>query len=260
MQHLLLPILSSLGFTEADVRVYLTALEIGSQPASIIAKKSGLKRGHTYNVLAELTKRGLMQEFEKSGVRYFSAAEPQTLMSLVKGKQDELQGTQQDLLGVLPDLEKLKNPLSVRPKVRFFQGVSGIKEIYEETISVPGETLYAVGDFEHFFPATKSPELNAWMWKYSERRAKKGIWYVGILNKSPTSDEAFKTRVKHKRKLKMLTGVDLSVEVNIVGDKVAIISTSKDMVGLIIEDKPTADTLRNFHQAVWAVLPEYSVS
>lgn len=252
-------ILAPLGLSGADSKVYLALLEIGAQPASVIARKAGLKRGHTYNVLAELTRMGLVQEFEKRSVRYFSPAEPQTLLSILKHRQDELDMEKRRLLELLPDLERIKNPLSVRPKVRFFQGISGIKEIYEETISVPGETLYAIGDFEHFFPMENSRELNDWMWKYSARRAKKGIWYFGILNKSRTSDMAYKTRVAQKRKLKMLQGADLSVEVNIIGDKVAIVSSSKDMVGLIIEDKPTADTLRNFHKALWMILPDYKI-
>ncbi len=251
-------VLASLGLTEAEAQVYMSLLAIGAQPASVAAKKSGLKRGHTYNVLTELTHRGLVQEFEKGSVRYFSAAPPQTLVSILKNRQDDLDRQKSQLLEALPELESIKNPLSVRPKVRFFQGIDGIKEIYEETISIPGETIFAIGDFEHFFPMENSRELNEWMWKYSERRARKGITYCGILNRSTISDQAYRTRVKHKRKLKMLQGVDLSVEVNIVGDKLAIVSSSKDMVGLIVEDRPTAETLRNFHRAIWNVLPDYS--
>ncbi len=250
-------VLSALGLSAPEIAVYTELLAIGAQPASVTAKKAKLKRGHTYNVLGELTHKGLVQEFTKSGVRYFTAAPPQTLLSILANRQDELDLRRRELLTVIPDLERVKNPLSVRPKVRFFQGIDGIKEIYEETISVPDQILYAVGDFEHFFPKKTSRELNAWVWKYCERRAKKGIWYYGILNRSETSDEAYRTRVKQKRKLKMLVGVDLSVEVNVIGDKVAIVSSSKDMVGLIIEDRPTAETLRNFHRAVWAVLPDY---
>jgi hypothetical protein len=36
-------------------------------------------------------------------------------------------------------------------------------------------------------------------------------------------------------------------------------STHKDMVGLIIEDAPTAENMRNFHQAVWGYLPNYKL-
>lgn len=161
------------------------------------------------------------------------------------------------LLDVLPLLKALGSPLAVPPKVRLFHGVDGIKEIYNDTVRHAEGVIRAVGDFAHYFPKEASPELNDWMWRYCARRAAKGIWYVGIVNKSPDSDLAFHKRREQKRRLKMLTGIDLPVELNIYGDRVALISSSRDMVGLIIEDRPIAETLRNFHQAVWGMLPGY---
>ena len=95
------------------------------------------------------------------------------------------------------------------------------------------------------------------MWDYCQRRAKRGVTYKGIVNKSETTDLAFKRRKGERRVFKMLTNTDMTVEINIYGNKVAIISSSRDMVGLLIEDKPIADTLRNFHAAMWKKLPDY---
>lgn len=250
--------LKGFGLSEPEVKVYFALLEFGAQPASVVAKKAGLKRGHTYNVLALLMGKGVAQEFEKDGTKYFSPCAPSVLVSLLEGRSQELEVRKRTLEHAVPDLERIRNPLTVQPKVRFFQGIDGIKEIYEDTLRTKEKELLAVGDFDHYFPREQSPELNDWMWEYCRRRAKKGIWYMGIVNKSPTTDLAFRRRRGEKRKFKMLRGIDLSVEVNIYGNKVAIISSSRDMVGLIIEDQPTADTLRNFHRAVWKMLPEYA--
>ena len=253
----ILKALQGFGLTEPEVSVYFALLEFGSQPASILAKKAHLKRGHTYNMLALLMQKGVVQEFEKDGTKYFTGCSPSVLISHLQRRSEELEVKKQILLEVIPDMERIRNPLAVQPKVRFFQGIDGIKEIYEDTIRIKNQPIFAIGDFDHYFPREKSPELNDWIWKYCTRRAKNGICYIGIVNKSETSDLAFKRRKTEKRKLKMLQGVELSVEVNIYGNKVAIISSSKDMVGLIIEDQPTADTLRNLHQAVWKMLPDY---
>lgn len=250
--------LESFGLSEPEIRVYLALLELGTQPASSIARKAGLKRGHTYNVLALLTQKGVAQEFERKGVRTFTCTPPASLLSLLDRRAEDLEGVKRSLLQSLPLLEAIIHPLAVQPKVRFYQGIEGIKQIYEDTLRFPGQDLYAVGDFDHYFPRENSPELNDWMWQYCDRRAKAGIRYLGIVNKSPTTDLAFKRRKGQKRIFKMLRNVDLPVEVNIYGDRVAVISSSRDMVGLIVEDKPTADTLRNFHQAVWAMLPDYA--
>ena len=255
----LIQALQTFGLTGPEASIYLALLEIGPQPASIIAKKSGLKRGHTYNLLSLLTEKGVIQEFVKDRVKYFVCSSPLVLISLLERREEEIEGKKRTLLQVIPDLERIRNPMAVQPKVRLFQGINGIKEIYEDTLRTKHGNLYAIGDFDHYFPREKSKELNDWMWKYCSRRAKNGICYIGIVNKSPTTDLAFKKRKAEKRKFKMLKGIDLPVEVNIYGNKVAIISSSRDMVGLIIEDKPTADMFRNLHQAVWGMLPDYKL-
>lgn len=249
--------LQSFGLSESETAVYLALLELGTQPASVVARKAGLKRGHTYNVLAGLSQKGVVQEFERRGVRTFTCTRPANLLSLLERRADDLENTKRQLLQSLPILESIINPLAAQPKVRFYQGIDGIKQIYEDTLRFPNQDLYAIGDFDHYFPRENSPELNDWMWRYCDRRAKANIRYLGIVNKSSTTDIAFRKRKGQKRVFKMLQNVDLPVEVNIYGNRVAIISSSKDMVGLIVEDGPTADTLRNFHRAVWAMLPDY---
>jgi len=252
-------LIATLGLSEEEARVYLALLELGSQPASVAARKAGFKRGHTYNILHSLAGKGIVQEFIKGKTRSFTACSPASLISILENRRLDLENQKRTLTEALPDLERLRNPAAVQPKVRFFQGVEGIKEIYEETLRGTEKEIYAIGDFEHFFPKENNPELHEWVWNYCKRRAEKGIWYLGILNKSPTSDIAFKKRKAEKRKLKMLQGVDLEVEINIYGNTVAVMSSSKDMVGLIVEDKPTADTLRNFHKAIWQMLPDYAL-
>jgi len=251
-------IFEELGLSTEEISVYLSVLELGFQPASVIAKNAGLKRGQTYNKLSNLIKKGIVQEFVKNKIRYFTTGSPKVLQSFVERKEDKLKITKQKLLQIVPILEKIGNPLLSQPKVRFFQGVDGIKEIYEDTIRIKNQNIYAVGDFDHIFPVVKDKELNDWIWDYATRRAKKEVDYIGIINKSKLSDQAFKRRKSQKRKMKMLNNVYLPVEINIYGDKVAIMSSSKDMVGIIIEDAPIAVTLRNFHQAVWSFLPKYS--
>lgn len=245
------------GFSEEEVAVYIASLEFGTQPASIIAKKAHLKRGQTYNILSQLKDKGVIQEFTKNGVRQFSSQSPSTLLSLLSAREEEITVQKQKILQILPLLEKLRNPLITQPKVRFYQGVSGLKEVYNDTIKTPNKTMYAVCDFDHTFPAEHSKELHTWLWNYTDRRAGRNVKFVGIVNKSKESDLAYKWRRKQKRTMKMLTDVYLPVELIIYGDKVALISTKEDMVGVIIEDKPIADMLRNMHQAIWPFLPDY---
>lgn len=260
MPHLpstLVDTLQRFGMSKEEVAVYLTLLSLGPQPASVIARKTGLKRGHTYNVLTSLSSQGIVQELEHRKVKHFTALQPSALLSLLERRKEELEFTRLKLTEVIPELEKLRNPLIKQARVRFFQGPEGVKEIYEETLRMCGKTLHTFVDFAHCFPGEHNRDLNDWMWRYTDRRAAKGIWYEGIAVKSAVSDLAYKRRRRQKRKLKMLKGVEIPVEINIYDDKVAVVSSSRDMVGFIIEDRHTADTLRAIHRELWRRLPDY---
>ena len=252
-------VLQDFGLSIEEISVYLAVLELGSQPASVIAKKANLKRGQTYNKLANLIQKGIIQEYFRDKVRYFTCRSPQSLNAVLDRREEDLKMSKQKLQRILPFLEKIRNPFLSQPKVRFFQGVEGIKEIYEDTLRVKDSDIFAVSDFDYIFPEDMDKELHDWIWNYAKRRANRGVWYFGIVNGSKFSNKAYETRVKEKRKLKMLKDIYLPVEFNIYGDKVAVTSTYKDMVGIIIEDAHIAETLRNFHQAVWKFLPDYKL-
>ena len=249
--------LGALGFDEAEIAVYIASLALGSRPASVIAKRAGLKRTHTYNTLARLAEKGIVQEFEKSGVRYFTSRPPQALLSLFERRASEIERDKTNFMSVLPMLEQLQNSIGAKPKVSFCHGFTGVSEIYEDMITT-GEHIYAVIDCAHSFKVDYGKNLNgSWHRDFVKRRAKKGIWYYGIVNQSEESDYAVITRRNEKRELRMISGFYLPAHINIYGSKVAIISTHQETVGVIIQSKPIADSLRSLHQGVWPLLPIY---
>lgn len=241
------------GLEDEEVSIYLASLEIGPQPASIIAKRAGLKRGQTYNKLAILIHKGIMQEYIEKKIRLFTCFHPGNLISILEHNQQKIENQKKKLVEIVPLLMEIQNPMINQPKIKYFQGIEGVKEIYEDTIRTKNP-IYAFGDFKYIF---KEESFRDWICDYAKRRSKKKVNYVGIINKSTLSDEAFKKKIARKRQMKMLENVDLSVEINIYGDKVAIISTYHDMVGLIIEDSYIAATFRNLHKAMWELLPNY---
>lgn len=250
-------ILSQAGLDDHEIAVYLASLATGARPASVIAKGAQLKRGHTYNVLGTLLEKGIMQEFLKEGVRHFVASDPKTLLTHLDHRTEELKSVKLELSKVIPLLARIQNPTLSDPIVRYYRGVAGIKEVYEDTLREPQQPIYAVADFASTFPEDRNSDLHQWMWNYAQRRADRGIHYRGIVCKSAMSDKAFRSRKKQKRILKMVHNVALPVEINVYGNKVAMMSTSADMIGVIIEHTHIAETLRNFHQAVWEFLPDY---
>lgn len=248
-------VLSEIGLSEPEVAVYLATLESGSRPASIIAKKARLKRGHTYNVLGSLIQKGIIQVFVKNGTRYFTSSAPDSLVSLVEHRELAIAEQKRKLVDLVPKLQRLANPHSAPPKVRFFQGVHGVREIFEDTLKLPHQPIYGLLDLD--YSCSLNVELRDWMVNYAERRTQLGICYYGIIKRGSAADVAIKTRPSSLRKLKAIEGIPLPIEIVLYPEKVAILSTHDEMIGLIVESKNISDTLTKLFMAVWNVLPEY---
>jgi hypothetical protein len=69
------------------MEIYLAALELGLQPASVIARKAGLKRVDTYNHLRKLCGIGIFRVDRKDGVTFFTTCSPERLVCLIKIKK-----------------------------------------------------------------------------------------------------------------------------------------------------------------------------
>ena len=249
--------LSEIGFTENEVAVLLTTLALGSRPASTIAEKANLKRTHTYNILSSLMERGVVQEFVKNGVRHFTCSSPESLLTLFEYREKALARRREAFKELIPYLQSLKSPLAAPPKVRFYNGRSGVKEIFEDMLRT-GENIYGIFDYLYTWSVMDADD-NAFINDFIRRRQEKEIWYYGIIARSKVGDKAPKLRPSTAyKKRKMLEGFSLPAEVNIYGSKVAITVTHQEVMGVVIDNKFVADTLRSIHQALWQFLPDYS--
>lgn len=246
-----------LGLSAEEMQVYFVSLKLGVRPASKIADEAGLKRGHTYNLLESLKEKALIQEYSRNNVRQFYASSPEILIKLFEEKEEKIVQQKQKAKQLVESLKKVEHQSLIRPKISFFSGEDGIKTIYEDTLKVSNSIIYGIADFESVFPKNKNEPLHNWMWEYSTRRANKGIWYYGIVNKSKLSDLAFKRATKQKRKMKMINSPNLQVEVTIYQNKLAITSTANELIGFVIENAWIAKSLAGFHSAIWDMLPNY---
>jgi sugar-specific transcriptional regulator TrmB len=248
--------LQDFGLSEPEVAVYQALLALGPRPASIIAQRTGLKRGHTYNLLKNLMEMGIAQEFLKNSIRNFTVSPPSSLVSMLELRADDLERKKQKLRKIVPELERLRDPMRRDPRVRFFRGVDGIKEIYEDMLRYPEQDIRTVLDANYSW-SVSGGEPEEWLVSFIKRRIERDIWWRAIINRSERSDAAVRGRPNVKREIKMVEELTLTVEICVYASKVAMLSTGDEMSGVMIENEMVAESLRNLHQAVWPFLPDY---
>lgn len=250
--------LSGLGLSADEANVYQVSLALGARPASVIAQKAGLKRSHTYNILNSLKDKGIVQEFVKNSVRHFSCSPPHTLVAKMEERVNELQLRKEKLEVVIPLLENLCGPIHKQPKVRFYTGKEGIREIFADILRTPNQDMFSFCDFRYSWSSVDD-ETRQWIKNFISHREKKNIWWRAIAARSEIADRELAWRSAKKRQVKLLEGSTIPAEINIYGSKVALTSTYNEMVGVVIENEQITTTLREVHRVLWNILPDYIV-
>lgn len=229
--------------------VYLAALELGGSTVIEIAEKAGIKRTTCYDILLDLIKKGLISETVQGKKKLYIGEDPEKI-------QKDLQKKESLLSEILPQLKSIHNVSGVKPKIRFYEGIQGIKEVYEDTLKYSGEFL-AFGS-EDIIRTVGSE----WMEDFIRRRIKKRIPVKAILPKTDYAEERlFKRDQSQLRATKLVdkNKYPFSIEIDIYGhSKVSLIS-SKEAMGVIIESSEIYNTMKLIFELIWDNLPEVKV-
>lgn len=248
-------ILQKIGLSDKDAEVYLACLELGTQPASVIAKKAGLKRPTTYLILEALLKKGLVSEYTGSNVKFFTAVSPEYLLNYVEKQRRELTSHQREIEQYLPQFQSLSNPYSLNPKVRFYEGIDGVERVMDDTLTVKKTEILSFSSMDRWF---SREDLKNYIVNYGRRRSvEKKIPLRGIVIDSPLARKYLEEEYSGDANITQTHWFpkEISVfhnEINIYDNKVAICSLGRhELLGLIIESDEIAESQRSIFELAW---------
>ena len=235
----IIDILKNFGLSSNEANVYLSSLETRLSSAQDISNKARLKRTTTYSILETLVKRGLIIKTQDQGHNRFMALGPEELVAVFENYQA-------DLKKALPELKAINNSGATKPRVMFFEGQAGIKNIYYDTVEEKPEVIleWNTSDIAKVLP--DFPE------EYLRFRSSRKIMAKRIAPNDTLWQEHAQLDKEELSETKLLP-VDTfnnKVEINIYNNKVAFMSYGDEM-GLIIESKVVADTMRNIYNLFW---------
>ncbi len=235
--------LTSLDLTPKEISLYELMLTLGESPAGIIISKSGLKRATAYKLLYSLIDKKLASQTKVKKKIHFRPAPPNTLSQLFNARQKELSDAKSSLDALISDLNSSYLLSVEKPIVTTFEGVSGLKKIYLDTLK-EGKTIYAL-----LQTGEVNPELFEWLTKdYVKRRVKSNIKAHVIVAIGDWSEEYSKRNQKESRDTVLVPSIKFPFEheINIYGNKVAIIQGKKNElpIGIIIQHPIIARTFK----------------
>ncbi len=234
-------LLRSFQLNETEIRLFLKTLELGSQPASTIARVCDIPRNTARSILDSLVKKGLMLKTSRAKTQYYATENKDGLIRLLKfrqAQQEQETRRQLDLLEQYGDELSVRHSALARPRITFYEGSAGLEKVYEDTLTARnGLRSWASYDSLH-------QEMNEYAIHYYKRRAKKGIPMRSIHPDTPLS-RASQSRDKQELRQSALVPKKLfnwTPEIQVYNDKINIVS-GKDNLGIIIQSKEIADAM-----------------
>lgn len=243
-------LLHSLGLEHQEANVYLAALRLGTCPASAIAKRTNLPRSTARYTCEQLVAKQLMLTSQRKNATLFTAENPEKLKKLLEMQMEQIETRSQQLEGAMQDLKRIFNPYTVMPKVRFYEGVDGIIELFEDVLKESQPLFGALT-----FTKDMHPEIERYTnEKYIPRRKKLGNAAWMIFNDDPRSREYQKRDAEMKRVSLLVPYQEFPFNscLHIYGNKVAFYSYNQnDMTGVMIENQTIREAQMSLFKLAW---------
>ena len=242
---MLLKELNKLGLNEKEAKVYLALLELGEGNIQEISKKSAIKRTTAYDIIQSLKDKGLISSVNKNKKNLFFAENPEKIEGILEEKKNTLKR-------IMPELLSITNLIDKKPKIKYYEGTEGIKDVYRDTLTYSGQELLAWVS-EEAITAFDEDFLNDY---YLPTRINKKIWVRAIAPDKEYMQKFKGLDEKFLRKTKLIpeNEYSLDVEINLYGKNKIGIMSFKEGFALIIESKKIYTTLKSVFEMNWISL------
>lgn len=158
----MLDIFSQFHLDEKETNAFLELVKLGASPVSVWAKRAGINRSSMYVILDRLVAAGVVSLFAHRAVMHAKPLAVADLPTILDKKRRAIEETKAILLTRLPELTKLESTHTIRPTVRFFEGVARVEVMYEEVLKEtsfvsffhPGRVKAMMPEYFHKIPLT----------------------------------------------------------------------------------------------------------
>lgn len=230
--------LEEIGLNEKEAKVYIATLELGQGSAAEIAKKSGVNRATTYFTLENLMKWGLVSASNEEKVQTFVPEDPAQLENIITKQQQELEVKKQSLKGLVDELNNINRATVNKPIVKYYLGKEGMMRMTNKSFEdVHNKTMYV---------AFSKDKLNLFLdnsenEKLREKRISQNIKSKALYN---AKNETLSTDKDNARMKVSDEKYPFPGDIAVYGNKIRLSSYS-DQIGIIVENKDIAETLRS---------------
>src|SRR3990170_8288815 len=242
MNKQIIKTLQDIGLSENEAAVYVAGLSLGPTTAIKIARQTGIKRPTVYTVIESLKEKGLMNIEIKGFKQHYVSENPDRLKEVLEQRKKELNKK-------IPELQALFNLKGEEGSIKYYEGLEGIKSVYEGMIKdiKPHEDYVVISNLD------KVLELDEkWFKDFFDRRAKLNI-NIRLLLQDTEKAREFKKYAKNiNAKIKLLPSkTNLNTNLVITPQRVMIHQLKYPIVAIVIENKSTIEMQQELFEIIW---------
>ena len=242
-QQELLNTLKNMGLDDKEAELYLASVSLGDANMTELAKKAGVKRTSAYVVFQSLERKGLMGSFKMRRGLHFTATRPELLLQKTKQMSDQL-------ATVLPELRALERKAEHHPRIYYYEGKNGYFTAAEDSLRAPNTTIRHMGSIQDLHKIIgQDYDLNV----YVPNRIKQHIFIKALYySEHITPEIKSRSDADELREIRFLPTKYLEKTSTLIyGDRVAIFSTKKELITVIIESQDIADSEQKRFDLIW---------
>jgi HTH-type transcriptional regulator, sugar sensing transcriptional regulator len=231
-------ILEDIGLTNAEIKVYIALLELGTTTAGPILDKTGLQNSVVHMTLHKLLEKGFATYILKGKTRHYQASDPKNILNFIEQKKKKFET-------LLPEL-LIRQKTQEKQEAEIYEGIKGFKNAHYEMIEEAKK-----GDEYLFFSFSQmeseyTEQALAFFKDFERERKLRGIAIKGICPRE----------LRNKlldRDMSTMLFVDFPIPTNIsiCNDKVIFMPWEDKPITILVHSRQLAESFKNFFYSIW---------
>lgn len=241
-------LLTQIGLTESEIKVYFALLELESGTVGPIIEKAKVPDSKIYSILEKLKEKGLASFVIKNNVKHFQASDPKNLIMILNEKEREILEQKKDLEeNILPKIELRRKLSEEKQEATVYESLGGLKSAFNlilETMDFGDEyQVFVLGE------ALKEKPLIRFLQNYHKKRVEKGI-KVRLI-----SENIYKELIEEFHMYKGMrirfTNQKLPIGTFIFKNHVMTIVWEEKPTAFVIKSKKNYECYKEFFEDIW---------
>ena len=238
-------ILKKAGLNDAQAEVYDCLLKNGAMTPAELGEKTSQSRENCYAIIKKMIELGLIEQTKDKKTTY-RVLNPTSLETLVEKRRKIMAKNEKvvkENISSLLDIFYANNEL---PGSRTLEGADGLIEVYKDTLITKKDIyLFRTEADSEFW--RQNDKLGDFFSDYLEQRALLGIHTFALTPVTPHAIKRVKKGLDSALNVKRVwrdDAYDAPVEIQVYGDKVALIAYGETAMATIITSPAIAEAMR----------------